>query len=179
MAYTPQHSPIKVSASQSQEDLKTYEVIDDPLREEEDGHMSDEMPPSSIHAKSPPVTQIKISESQAEHHQMEVDDAPDPTPAADPRRQQNRTPEPIKGRSQRASVQPSPSTPGRLEPFDWDEFESRYQRALAEADQKESELLEEFEHLVKACTSIFVLNVYMLTAIEVFQGLGLGIFQSR
>lgn len=45
----------------------------------------------------------------------------------------------------------SPSTPGYLAPFDWDDFESRYEQALAEANNEEKELLEEFERLVKVC----------------------------
>ena len=43
----------------------------------------------------------------------------------------------------------SPSTPGHLAPFDWDEFESRYEQALAGANNQEQELLEEFDRLVK------------------------------
>jgi uncharacterized protein YeaO (DUF488 family) len=43
----------------------------------------------------------------------------------------------------------SPSTPGHLAPFDWDEFEARYEEALADADREEQELLKEFEDLVK------------------------------
>jgi hypothetical protein len=34
-------------------------------------------------------------------------------------------------------------------PFDWDEFEARYEEALADADRDEQELLKEFEDLVK------------------------------
>ncbi|KAG7292439.1 hypothetical protein NEMBOFW57_002474 [Staphylotrichum longicolle] len=43
----------------------------------------------------------------------------------------------------------SPSTPGHLAPFDWDEFEARYEEAFADADRQEQELLKEFEDLVK------------------------------
>lgn len=46
-------------------------------------------------------------------------------------------------------VERSPSTPGHLAPFDWDEFEARYEEALAEADRNEQDLLREFEDLVK------------------------------
>ncbi|KKA30182.1 hypothetical protein TD95_001173 [Thielaviopsis punctulata] len=43
----------------------------------------------------------------------------------------------------------SPSSPGALPVFDWEEFEARYERALREADDKEREMLEEFERLAE------------------------------
>ncbi|KAK1972242.1 hypothetical protein LY78DRAFT_650886 [Colletotrichum sublineola] len=43
----------------------------------------------------------------------------------------------------------TPSTPGVFSSFDWEEFEARYESALAEADEKERELLLEFDSLVK------------------------------
>ena len=46
-------------------------------------------------------------------------------------------------------AQGSPSTPGHIPPFDWDEFENRYEQALAEANEQEKEMLEEFDRLVK------------------------------
>ncbi|KAL2021445.1 hypothetical protein VTK56DRAFT_7198 [Thermocarpiscus australiensis] len=55
--------------------------------------------------------------------------------------------EPINGQKQAAER--SPSTPGHLAPFDWDEFEARYEAALAEANLHEQELLKEFENLVR------------------------------
>ncbi|KOS18865.1 hypothetical protein ESCO_000244 [Escovopsis weberi] len=41
----------------------------------------------------------------------------------------------------------SPGTPGVLGPFDWDDFEHRYERALEEADEHEKEILKEAEDL--------------------------------
>ncbi|KAK4229509.1 hypothetical protein QBC38DRAFT_359261 [Podospora fimiseda] len=43
----------------------------------------------------------------------------------------------------------SPSTPGYLAPFDWEDFEARYEEALANADEEEKKLLAEFEDLIK------------------------------
>ncbi|KAK1597471.1 uncharacterized protein LY79DRAFT_666748 [Colletotrichum navitas] len=43
----------------------------------------------------------------------------------------------------------TPSTPGTFPSFDWEDFEARYEKALAEADGKERELLLEFDSLVK------------------------------
>ncbi|GKT41757.1 uncharacterized protein ColSpa_01938 [Colletotrichum spaethianum] len=43
----------------------------------------------------------------------------------------------------------TPSTPGAFPSFDWEEFEARYEKALVEADEKERELLLEFDSLVK------------------------------
>ncbi|KAK4044490.1 hypothetical protein C8A01DRAFT_12125 [Parachaetomium inaequale] len=68
-------------------------------------------------------------------------------------RSQVRTPEPRPSRERmnghKDAAERSPSTPGHLAPFDWDEFEARYEEALADADREEQELLKEFEDLVK------------------------------
>jgi len=64
-----------------------------------------------------------------------------------------KTPEPrdFKDRinSQKDLAERSPSTPGHLAPFDWDEFEARFEEALAKANDDEQELLDEFENLIK------------------------------
>lgn len=44
----------------------------------------------------------------------------------------------------------TPSTPGgSLVPFDWDELETRFERAMADANQDEEALMTEFTELVK------------------------------
>lgn len=65
--------------------------------------------------------------------------------------QSTKTPEPRLDQ-QMANIQAdnnTPSTPGVLPDFDWEDFEVRYEKALAEADEKERELLLEFDSLVK------------------------------
>ncbi|KAI2641167.1 hypothetical protein GGS21DRAFT_503327 [Xylaria nigripes] len=66
-----------------------------------------------------------------------------------PRDQQHQrraqTPETEKRRSDRSET----LSPGHLVAFDWEDFEDRYEKALQEADDKERQLLEEFEQLVK------------------------------
>ncbi|KAL6358860.1 hypothetical protein LRP88_09053 [Fusarium phalaenopsidis] len=59
----------------------------------------------------------------------------------------NKTPEPH-GDQQAANSDP-PDTPGVLDPFDWDEFEARYESALRDADEHEREILKEAEALSK------------------------------
>ncbi|EFW99209.1 hypothetical protein CMQ_5630 [Grosmannia clavigera kw1407] len=52
---------------------------------------------------------------------------------------------------QKASIldaQHPPGTPGHIPPFDWDEFEARYEQALVEMNGEEKELLEDFDQLV-------------------------------
>ena len=104
---------------------------------------------SRASTKSPTKSQLQAKKPQ----QQEEEDAEDDPPLTQTRlsvdRRQTRTPELQQRRSQRVSVQPSPSTPGRIAPFDWDDFEARYQKALAEADEKEKAILEEFDQLVK------------------------------
>lgn len=74
-----------------------------------------------------------------------------------PRRAQVKTPEPTtsNGRTNGHNDQAgrSPGTPGHLAPFDWEDFESRYEQALLEADDNEKELLEEFDRLIQVYTS--------------------------
>ncbi|KAF4340549.1 hypothetical protein FBEOM_5489 [Fusarium beomiforme] len=59
----------------------------------------------------------------------------------------SRTPESQVDRQ--ASDSDPPDTPGVLEPFDWDEFEARYEAALQEADEREREILKEADALSK------------------------------
>lgn len=88
-------------------------------------------------------------------HLMDIDAQTEQQAA---RRAQVKTPEPktsndrINGHKDHADR--SPSTPGHLAPFDWEEFESRYEQALAEANNNEKELLEEFDRLVKVCIAL-------------------------
>ncbi|KAK3694774.1 hypothetical protein B0T22DRAFT_81381 [Podospora appendiculata] len=68
-------------------------------------------------------------------------------------RTQVRTPEPRTSKERmnghKELAERSPSTPGHLPHFDWDEFETRYEEALARGNRHEQELLEEFETLVR------------------------------
>ncbi|MBE3047024.1 hypothetical protein IMZ48_31760 [Candidatus Bathyarchaeota archaeon] len=45
--------------------------------------------------------------------------------------------------------QTTPGTPGLLPPFDWEDFQDRYEKALADADEEERAVLKEFEDLSK------------------------------
>lgn len=152
MSHSPSQDLPMVKESASQEDMNgSGLLVDMPTHNEEEDHiMTDEMP-----AQHSP---IKQSQAQTQTHPLDPSQAQEEIPgdarsiraaAADQRRQQTRTPEPKQRRSQRVEVQPSPSTPGRLAPFDWEDFENRYHKALADADQQESELLEDFDQLVK------------------------------
>ncbi|KAH7320043.1 hypothetical protein B0I35DRAFT_430466 [Stachybotrys elegans] len=58
-----------------------------------------------------------------------------------------KTPEPRP--DQQTAVANTPSTPGTLAPFDWSDFEARYERALLEADEQEKNILREAEGLAK------------------------------
>lgn len=43
----------------------------------------------------------------------------------------------------------TPNPPAVLGPFDWDDFEARYEKALVDADEQEREILKEAENLAK------------------------------
>lgn len=60
-----------------------------------------------------------------------------------------------------ANVSSSPSPlPADVPPFDWDDFETRYERALREADEAEREILKEAESLSK----VYILPCSILCA---------------
>ncbi|TLD34215.1 hypothetical protein PspLS_01409 [Pyricularia sp. CBS 133598] len=63
-------------------------------------------------------------------------------------RPQVRTPEP-QTRSGSAGPEALFTSPGQIPDFDWDDFRSQYEQALAKANDKELELLREFDGLVK------------------------------
>ncbi|EPE02768.1 hypothetical protein F503_08531 [Ophiostoma piceae UAMH 11346] len=48
----------------------------------------------------------------------------------------------------RGTSQLRESSPGHVPPFDWEEFEARYEQALTDMNGEEKELLEEFDQLV-------------------------------
>ncbi|KAL2675273.1 hypothetical protein Neosp_011456 [[Neocosmospora] mangrovei] len=70
----------------------------------------------------------------------------------------SKTPEPH-GDQQAANSDP-PDTPGVLEPFDWDEFEARYESALRDADEHEREILKEAEALSKVVSLSFCASAH-------------------
>lgn len=77
-----------------------------------------------------------------------------PNPQDNTIRPQVQTPEPRNSKERLGGhktllTERSPSTPGHLPPFDWDEFEARYEEALGDSNRHEQELLEEFDLLVK------------------------------
>ena len=92
-----------------------------------------------------------MDSTETNDHELMADDRPAQQQPAG--RAQVKTPEPqtsndrMNGHKENTAT--SPSTPGHLAPFDWDDFEGRYEQALAEANNDEKELLEEFDRLVK------------------------------
>lgn len=47
----------------------------------------------------------------------------------------------------------TPGTPASLPAFDWDDLESRFEKALGQANQDEQELMADFESLIKVSSS--------------------------
>ncbi|KAG9507895.1 hypothetical protein J7337_001451 [Fusarium musae] len=76
------------------------------------------------------------------------------------------TPEPQDDRH--ANNSDLPDTPGVLEPFDWDEFEARYEAALQEADEREREILKEADALSKDDLVAFHESHFSHTAVAAF-----------
>lgn len=129
------------------------------------------------HESPPPSAQREAQEVSGKAMELE---AQSPEPRMDPSRQNSklprpahsRTPEPLRaiqisshqtysaGLAHAAHLAPerssTPDTPGagNLSPFDWDDLEARFEKALASANQHENELMAEFESLVKASHNI-------------------------
>lgn len=112
-----------------------------------------------------------------------------------PRLANSKTPEPLRiaqinhqqtnghghggGLAQAAHLVPerssTPTTPGgSLSPFDWDDLETRFEKALADANHHEEGLMAEFESLVKVnrVEASIPLSVTQLTRTSVLQHLG-------
>lgn len=75
------------------------------------------------------------------------------TIADQPKKQkaENKTPEPLPEQQHAAANVNTPSTPGVLPPFDWEDFDARYEKALREANEKEQRVLKEADNLSKVC----------------------------
>jgi hypothetical protein len=67
---------------------------------------------------------------------------------------QTRTPEPNPDQLPMNNQAQTPSTPGIYLPFNWDDFEARFEKALLDADNQERDLLNEFDLLVKVGLAI-------------------------
>ncbi len=136
MAGTPPlGSPKKEETHGRQERAEPEEFQESPI-----------VPPASFakpeQAEPVPIEPVTRSE-------MAVD-----TPEPQVPRPQVKTPEPRASKetlngTRKDFPQVSPSTPGHLPPFDWEEFESRYEQAIADADKKEEDLLKEFHKLIE------------------------------
>ena len=95
-----------------------------------------------------------------EFHVSREDEKPTPgdsAPSDQRKRPQTETNTPEPQFDQQSADSDAPSTPGHLAPFDWDDFEARYEKALREADEHEREILKEAEGLSKVA---FVLQTY-------------------
>lgn len=83
-------------------------------------------------------------------------------------RSHDKTPEPS-GVEQQAANSDTSSTPGVLAPFDWENFEIRYEQALEEADEQERQALEEANVLSKASIVCISFTIALLTGMKYFK----------
>ncbi|KAK8064877.1 hypothetical protein PG994_007515 [Apiospora phragmitis] len=130
-----------VKESWSQEEMAAREAMNDVPSYEADGELP--MPQS-----------ISRQPSRQPSRQQSRQTSPDKSPKKSPTKSQLQ----VKPQKQEDDTEDAPltqtrisvdRTPGRIAPFDWDDFEARYQKALSEADEKEKAILEEFDQLVK------------------------------
>ncbi|ORY55484.1 uncharacterized protein BCR38DRAFT_491112 [Pseudomassariella vexata] len=131
----PSHSPVKGEASPEKISASQQNVDGDTSMNVLPSHKDE----NSVSDPMPARLKQSVKRNGRAHTEQ---------PAPNPRRHQ--TPEPSQRQLQKSEEsQRSPSTPGHLAAFDWDEFEARYMHALADADKQEHQLLEEFDQLVK------------------------------
>lgn len=141
----------------------------------EDGQLQSQDRPESptVPQQRSQAPQLDTAENN-NHDLMAVDTITQQQPA---RPTQVKTPEPKTSNDRmnglKDNTATSPSTPGHLAPFDWDEFEGRYEQALAEANNQEKELLEEFDRLVKVHLNSFNTDLPPTDCIIVLQRLGI------
>ncbi|KAI1191887.1 hypothetical protein F5B17DRAFT_381374 [Nemania serpens] len=110
-------------------------------------------PPSQMEPSSqtPQDATVRLnpqtSPDDSPSHAQTMREAPDGAQSRGYQQRQRRaqTPETQKRRSDKSEM----TSPGHLAPFDWEDFEDRYEKALQEADEKEKQMLEEFAQLVK------------------------------
>jgi hypothetical protein len=95
------------------------------------------LPPQQDHRKISSLSLEKMEETQGSFPKSRGIKTPEPRASKD------------RINSQKDLAERSPSTPGHLVPFDWDEFEARFEEALTKANGDEQDLLKEFENLVK------------------------------
>jgi hypothetical protein len=76
------------------------------------------------------------------HHKHAVAGPSTTTTSSSPKQQQQQQASPAA-----AASSPTSTTPDDLPPFDWDDFHTRYQKALADADARELAVLKEFDDL--------------------------------
>lgn len=124
-------------------------------------------------AKSPASDQAPLDHEAANYQQAEVPLSENSKTI----RTISKTPEPVADQPDMfASIQSSPSVP---EPYDWDDFERRYEEALREANDHEREILKEAEGLSRVRTPCDGPSVHVYTdAAAVLSGLGVCRFSS-
>ena len=146
-------SPVKAPSTQEHGEGDVSMMVEPPTEFIDDEELSDR-PQEETTVRLLPQTFQPQPSSQPPSQVVHPDQRQD-APMANvlERRFQTRTPE-LQMRRTQKEVQPSPSTPGHTVPFDWDEFELRYQKALSEADENEKDLLDEFDHVVKVSRAI-------------------------
>jgi hypothetical protein len=129
-------------------------------------------------------SQVNINESRILSEALAIREAPDkievpstqPTPVIkDPPATQSQVPD-----QEHHDIEPvalsneSAGSPHDLESFDWDDFQARYDQAMAEAKTTEENLLYEFHELANASRMKHLLNRLLLILHPVLRHLGSG-----
>lgn len=140
-------------------------------------------PPSQMEPSSqtPQDATVRLnpqtSPDDSPSHAQTMREAPDGAQSRGYQQRQRRaqTPETQKRRSDKSEM----TSPGHLAPFDWEDFEDRYEKALQEADEKEKQMLEEFAQLVKVRVPVTATAIVLLTYLLVLQRLGFCLINTR
>lgn len=114
-------------------------------------------------SKSPAPDQVPLDHEATNPQQTEVPNSEHSKSI----RTISKTPEPVTDQPDIiASTQSSPSVP---EPYDWEEFERRYEEALREANEHEREILKEADGLSKVRLDAVRLCMGTLTLMQYFR----------
>ncbi|KAK7984986.1 hypothetical protein PG988_002608 [Apiospora saccharicola] len=133
-----------VKESWSQEEMAAREAMNDVPSYEGDG----ELPMPQTASRQP-----SRQHSRQQSRQPSPDKSPKKSPTKSPTKSSVKSQVLAKPQQQEDDLENAPLKQTRHAwahcPFDWDDFEVRYQKALSEADEKEKAILEEFDQLVK------------------------------
>ncbi|KAI0877674.1 hypothetical protein GGS24DRAFT_446371 [Hypoxylon argillaceum] len=142
MATTPRSSsPAQMPHTPERATIDQSMMVEPPSQTEQASQTPQDTTVRLIHPQASPESPSRTQILRME----EIPNGGHPRAHQQQRHRRAQTPETQKRRSDRSEM----TSPGHLAPFDWEDFDDRYEKALQEADDNEKQMLQEFAQLVK------------------------------